>query len=78
MENNKGNLKKLSEGQTAADKQIISEKFNDFFLSIGPNLALKILNQTQSPLSYLGNRLSNTIFLEPVSEEEVYSIVTIL
>ena len=67
---------KLSDGQTTADKQIISEKFNDFFVSIGPNLAHKIPNQAQSPLSYLGNRLSNTIFLEPVSEEEVYSIVT--
>ena len=66
---------KLSDGQITADKQIISEKFNDFFVSIGPNLAHKIPNQTQSPLSYQGNRLSNTIFLEPVSEEEVYSIV---
>ena len=67
---------KLSDGQITADKQIISEKFNDFFVSIGPNLAHKIPNQAQSPFSYLGNRLSNTIFLEPVSEEEVYSIVT--
>ena len=53
---------KLSDGQITADKQIISEKFNDFFVSIGPNLAHKIC-------------LSNSIFLEPVSEEEVYSIV---
>ena len=67
---------KLSDGQITADKQIISEKFNDFFVSIGSNLAHKIPNQAQSPLSYHGNRLSNTIFLEPVSEEEVYSIVT--
>ena len=65
----------MSDGQITADKQIISEIFNDFFVSIGPNLALKIQNQTQSPLSDLGNRLSNTIFLEPVSEEKVYSIV---
>ena len=67
---------KLSDGQITADKQIISEIFNDFFVSIGPNLAHKLPNQAQSPLSYLGNRLSNTIFLEPVTEEEVYSIVT--
>ena len=67
---------KLSDGQITADKQILSENFNDFFVSIGPNLAHKTPNQAQSPLSYLGNRLSNTIFLEPVSAEEVYSIVT--
>ena len=45
------------------------------FVYIGPYLAHKIPNQTQSPLSYLGNRLSNTIFLDPASEGEVYSIV---
>ena len=51
------------------------EKFNDFFISVGPNLANKIPNQTKSPLSYLGDRLPNTIFLEPVSDEEVEGIV---
>ena len=66
---------KLSNGQVTDDKQIISEKFNDFFISVGPNLANKIPNQTKSPLSYLGDRLPNTIFLEPVSDEEVEGIV---
>ena len=46
-----------------------------FFISVGPNLANKIPNQTKSPLSYLGGRLPNTIFLEPVSDEEVEGIV---
>ena len=66
---------KLSNGQVTDDKQIISEKFNDFFISVGPNLANKIPNQTKSPLSYLGDRLPNTIFLESVSDEEVEGIV---
>ena len=42
---------KLRGGQITADKHIISEKFNDFFVSIGQNLAHKIPNQAQSPLS---------------------------
>ena len=46
-----------------------------FFISIGPNLANKISNQTKYPLSYLGDRLPITIFLEPVSDEEVEGIV---
>ena len=46
-----------------------------FVISIAPNLANKIPNQTKSPLSYLGDRLPNSIFLEPVSDEEVEGIV---
>ena len=66
---------KLSNGQVTDYKQIMSEKFNNFFISIGPNLANKIPNQTKSPLPYLGDRLPNTIILEPVSDEEVEGMV---
>ena len=49
---------------------ILSVKIiNDFFVSIGPNL---------SPLSYLGNCLSNAILLEPVSEEMYIVLSSIL
>ena len=36
---------KLSDGSITSDKCLISEKFNDFFVGIGPNSAKQIPSQ---------------------------------
>ena len=35
----------LSDGSVTDDKQAVAEKFNDFFVNVGPNLAKKIPEQ---------------------------------
>ena len=58
-----------------SDKAIISVKFNDFFINIGPTLAKKIPSQIISPLQFMGERVFNSLFLEPVYPGEIDMIV---
>ena len=37
----------LSDGSITDHKQAVAEKFNDFFVNVGPNLAKKIPEQKQ-------------------------------
>ena len=60
---------KLSDGTLTSDKSIISTKFNEFFLGIGPNLAHKIPNQQESPLNSMGQPRVNYIYLSEVTPE---------
>ena len=58
-----------------SDNEIISNKFNDFFINIGPTLAKSIPRVNKSPLSYLGNRLTESIYLAQVSENEIGQLI---
>ena len=58
-----------------SDKELISNKFNDFFINIGPTLAKSIPCVNKSPLSYLGNRLTESIYLAPVNENEIGQLI---
>ena len=62
---------KVNDGSLITDKFAISTKFNDFFVGVGPSLAKNIEKQDISTQSYLGDRISSTIFLAPVSGEEL-------
>ena len=66
---------KLSNGSITTDKMSVSELFNDYFINIGPNLAKSIPHVKRMPMSYLGDALQETIFLELVTCEEINSIV---
>ena len=46
-----------------------------FFINIGPSLADKITKQDKSPAFYIGNKLENSIFIEPVSAPELDDIL---
>ena len=55
----------------------IANGFNDFFVSVGPNLASKI-NLPDSKLhiyDYMRNRNSDSVFIEETSSEEISEIV---
>ena len=56
--------------ETISDKKVIAEKFNDFFVNVGPNLASKIPQQNASPINYLGDSVTNSIFLNQLTEKE--------
>ena len=53
---------KLNDGNITSNKLVISEKFNEFFINIGPSLAEKIPKIARTPESYLGQRINDTIF----------------
>ena len=58
-----------------SDNGLISNKFNDFFINIGPTLAKSIPHINKSPHSYLGNRLTETIYLAPVNENKIGQLI---
>ena len=57
------------------DQETIAEKFNEFYVNIGPTLARKIPTGRCDPISYIENGTRNSIFLHPVNEEEVNNIL---
>ena len=61
--------------EVVIDKNVISNKFNDYFTNIGRDLANKIPEQIINPLSYIQNDFVNTIVLNSVTENEVRNIV---
>ena len=54
--------------------QQIAENFNNFFINIGPTLSKKIPFTEGDITDYL-HRVHNSIFLNPVDEQEVVKIV---
>ena len=65
---------KIGDNLITSDKNIICNRFNDFFVNIGPTLAKSIPKVNESPLSYMGNRLIESIYLEPVTENEINTL----
>jgi hypothetical protein len=53
----------------------ISEHFNNYFANIGPSLASKIPPCNSNFMSYLGIPNPHSIFLDPVTTEEVCDVV---
>ena len=66
---------KIGENLITIDNELISNKFNDFFINIGPSLAKSIPHVNKSPLIYLGSRLTESIYLAPVSENEIGQLI---
>ena len=66
---------KLNDGSFTTDGYVISNKFNDFFVNIGPNLAAKIPEQNLSPLDFMDQPLLNSIYLSEVTSEEINNIL---
>ena len=58
------------------DKQLIANKFNDYFINVGPSLAKDIPKSNKTPHHYLKNRIIESIYLTPVIEEEVTKIIS--
>ena len=44
---------RLNDGSLTENKSIISDKFNEFFVNVGPNLAKKIPETGINPLHYI-------------------------
>ena len=57
------------------DESIIADCFNKYFVNIGPQLASSIKSNKDSPLQYMNDSNPNTMFLHPVTHDEVKSII---
>ena len=57
---------------TICDPLQIANKFNEYFVKVGPKLAEKFNNNTNSTFQqFLTNKTPNSMFLEPISEIEI-------
>ena len=65
----------LPNGECTDDKIAISDKFNNFLVNIGPQLAAKIGKQSRVPTSYLKNKQIHFIMLTPITYEEVMKLI---
>ena len=54
---------------------LIGEKFNDFFVSIGQNLAKKMPSQNLLLLKYIGQPLAQSMFLGVVTTDAIYKVI---
>ena len=63
-------------GQVTDNQQEIADKFNDYFINVGPTLANQVPTTDTKPLEFLEHTCQNSIFLNPVTEEEVGDIIS--
>jgi hypothetical protein len=64
-------------GTSIKDPKSIANKFNEYFVSIGPTLANKIEPLTDNPTKYI-KPVKNSMFLQPCDEAEIINIVKLL
>jgi len=61
--------------KTTSDKSIIANKFNEFFVNVGPSLANKIPPSDISYLTYMKGNFTKSFGLVETNANEVISIV---
>ena len=66
---------KLSDGSTTSNKQMITERFNDFFVNICNSLSRGSAVVNKSPTENIGEKLLCSMFLEPVVSQGLDEII---
>ena len=69
---------KSNDSTITTDKQTISNKFNDFFINVGPTLSRKIPKQDVLPEHYMKFNSLNSLYLEPLYEQVVFKMISSL
>ena len=69
---------KLGDGSLTTDMKLICNKFNEFFINVGPSLSTKIPTQNTMPIDYIKNKAIYSMYLEPVSETEIKKLISSL
>jgi hypothetical protein len=57
------------------DGTVISKNFNTYFVNVGRTLASKIPKTSKAPIHFLPPKITDSIFLEPATENEVFCIL---
>ena len=72
---------KISRNTDNLNRQIINnpnqipEHFNDFFINIGPNQVSQIADSNTHFSTYLSKSTDNTMFFNPITEDEVLEVI---
>ena len=72
------NKVKDKDGRVTSDPSQMSNIFNDFYVNIANEITKTIPLTPKAPLDYLTKRVSNSLFLAPVTQIEVEDIISIL
>ena len=79
INNNKNNLVMTDsfkfENKLISNAEEISNKFNEFFVTIGPKLDAKIDPPQTDFKSYLPNNIGDSFFINPTSPDEITRII---
>ena len=65
----------MKNGAIISGNMNIAEHFNSFFANIGPTLAEGIPKSYRHVESFLGDRVTDSLFLNPVTDGELLNIV---
>ena len=65
-------------GRDVTDDHDIANYFNQYFANVGPNLAKNIPNSSSTYQASLNHLCDNSIFLQPVTENEILTIIKAL
>lgn len=65
---------KINNAETT-DKSVIVNKFNEYFVNIGPSLANKFSDSTDNFMTYLRGNYKDSFSLFPTSPEEIINVV---
>ena len=63
------------DGDDCHNNAVISNKFNDYFISIADNINSALPISNNSPLNYMGRRVPESFFCLPASEEEISRVI---
>ena len=69
---------KGNDGNVASEPSDMSNIFNNFYINVASSITKTIPITPESPLDYLTNRASNSLFLTPVTPLEVKDIIDAL
>ena len=58
-------------GEKITDPKSIANRFNDYFVNIGPGLAKKLSNSTTNFDKYLTNSCKGSFFINPITKDEL-------
>ena len=61
--------------QMCENKDVIAHSFNQYFANIGHNLAALIPPSTIDPVSYISQTIDETLYLNPVTEDELKKLI---
>ena len=68
----------LKDGSRITDPTKMANIFNQYFMNVGSNVDKSIPRTKKSPLSYLKGRNHESLFLAPVTSEEIEIIINSL
>ena len=69
------NTQFLIDDMHVTDKNIIVNKFNEFFANIGSSLAQHIPMSHMKPSEYLTNNYVNSLYIKPVDDAELCTVI---